>query len=185
MPVFIALLRAVGPATHRKMLMRDLRDGCIAAGLTRVETYIQTGNVIIKSSKPRRHVQAILIRVLRGFDLSNEVILRQPADFAALVETNPFPDAVQSRPSRLAVFFVAAAPSAEGVDRLFDHRGPERVIRVGADLRVDYADGIAGSTLAPARVERLLGVAATARNWNSVRALWQRAQAMTKSSLPA
>ena len=40
MPVYIALLRAIGPETHRQMSMRALRDACLAAGLTRAETFL-------------------------------------------------------------------------------------------------------------------------------------------------
>ena len=180
MPTLIALLRAIGPATHRKMSMRDLREGCIAAGLARVETYIATGNLIIQTRKSPARVRAILARVLRGFDLTNDVVLRTSADLGGILAADPFPEAAQTRASELAVFFLAAAPRAEGLALLMRHTGPERLKLVGADLCIDYVNGAASSKLAPAKVERLLGAPTTARNWNSVRKLWLVAQGMAK-----
>jgi uncharacterized protein (DUF1697 family) len=166
--VIIALLRAIGPRTHQVMSMRALREACVEAGLPRVRTYIQTGNVLIETRRSAASVQATLRRVLRGFDLSNSVILRRAADLDEIIAADPFPEAAATRASELAVFFLSTTPNADGLAELLRHPGPERLKIVGGDLCVDYVNGIARSKLAPAKVERLLGAPATARNWNSV-----------------
>jgi uncharacterized protein (DUF1697 family) len=172
MTVFIALLRAIGPATHAKMSMQDLRDACQARGLEKVATYIQTGNLIVDTRKSAATVQAIVESTLRGFDLTNRVVIRKPGDLAALVDANPFPEAAAIRPSELAVCFLAAAPSQDGLAKLAQHKGPERLKLVGdRDLCIDYAEGVTGSKLAPGVVERRLEMPLTARNWNTVRKL--------------
>jgi uncharacterized protein (DUF1697 family) len=171
MPVRIALLRAIGPATHVRMSMKDLRDACEAAGLDRVATYIQTGNVIFETRKSTATVQAIIEGVLRRFDLANPVVLRRPDDLAVVIAADPFPDAARIRPSRLCVCFMASPPSDDGLRNLAQYRGPERFKLVGQDLCIDYPEGVAGSKLSPAVVERRLGTPGTARNWNTVRKL--------------
>jgi uncharacterized protein (DUF1697 family) len=171
MNVFIALLRAIGAATHARMSMQDLREGCEAAGLKRVTTYIQTGNVIFESRRSVAAAQAIVERVVQGFGLTNDVVLRKPDELAAVLAADPFPDAAAARPSALAVCFLAAAPDANALAQLLRHPGPERVAQIGRDLCIDYAGGISGSKLMPGVVERRLGVVATARNWNTARKL--------------
>ena len=78
MAVFVLLLRAIGPATHAKMSMAALREGCEKIGLSDVTTVGNTGNVICRSSKSasvvRREVQA----VVDGFGIRSEVFIRTP-----------------------------------------------------------------------------------------------------------
>jgi uncharacterized protein (DUF1697 family) len=171
MTVFIALLRAIGPATHAKMSMGNLRQACEAAGLERVATYISTGNIVFKTRKSATAVQAIVEGALRRFDLTNRVVLRQPNELAALVAADPFPKAARLRPSKLVVCFLAATPSSAGLATLVRYSGPERFKLVGRELCVDYPDGVTGSKLPPGVVERRLNTPATFRNWNTVRKL--------------
>ena len=171
MPVYIALLRAIGPATHRQMSMRALREACLAAGLTRAETFSQTGNIVIATRKSRARTQAIVAGVLRGFGLANDVIVVGAADVERTLAADPFPDAAATRPGRLIAFFLAGAPNPEGLATLWRHTGPERVALAGDAVCVDYADGVAVSKLSPAKVQRLLGVTTTFRSWNSVRGI--------------
>jgi uncharacterized protein (DUF1697 family) len=182
--IFIALLRAIGPATHRKMSMSALRESCLAAGLTRVQTYIQTGNLLIETRRSAASAHATLVRVLRGFDLNNEIIMRRPPDLAEIIAANPFPESALSRASELAVFFLSAAPNPDGLAELLQHPGPERLTRIGRDLCVDYVNGVAGSKLTPAKIERRLGAPTTARNWNSVTRLALLAQEMAAKDAP-
>ena len=49
MPTFIAFLRAVNVG-KRKYPMAELRDALTAAGFEEVETHIQTGNVLFRTS---------------------------------------------------------------------------------------------------------------------------------------
>jgi uncharacterized protein (DUF1697 family) len=177
MRIIIALIRAIGPATHLKMSMRDLRDACTAAGLDRVATYGQTGNLLVETRKSLSAVQKDLETVLRGFDLGNEVFLRRPDELAAIVAADPFPEAVAARPSDVVICFLERKPGRAGLERLGEYRGPERLERVGRDLCIDYTAGVAGSKLLPSVVERRLEMRATARNWNTLRKLVQKAEA--------
>lgn len=182
MPVFIALLRAIGPATHRQMSMRALREACLAAGLTRAETYIQTGNIVIATRKSRAGTQAIVTRVVRGFNLANDVVVIDPANLARTIAADPFPDAAATRPSRLIAFFPAAAPEPNGLAILMRHQAPEHIALAAEAVCVDYPEGVTSSKLSPAKVERLLGVPTTFRNWNSVRGIARLAESFVAES---
>jgi uncharacterized protein (DUF1697 family) len=171
MTVLIALLRAIGPATHAKMSMGNLRQACEAAGLEQVATYISTGNIVFKTRKSAAAAQTIVEGVLRGFGLNSRVVMRKPDDLAAIVAANPFPKAAALQPSKLVVCFLAATPDAESLAKLLQYRGPERFKLVGRELCVDYPNGVTGSKLTPGVLERRLGTPATFRNWNTVQKL--------------
>jgi uncharacterized protein (DUF1697 family) len=82
------------------------------------------------------------------------------------------------------VFFLSAAPDPDGLAGLLQHPGPERLKRIGRDLCVNYVNGVAGSKLTPAKVERRLGASTTARNWNSVTRLARLAREMAAKDAP-
>jgi uncharacterized protein (DUF1697 family) len=179
MAVLIALLRAIGPETHAKMSMADLRAACLEAGFARAETFIATGNLILETQQSVAEVQTLLQSILRGFNLDKPVMLRRPRELAALVAANPFPEAASARPRDLVLCFLAGRPKREGAEMLERYEGPERFLLIGRDLYIDYAGGIAGSRLSPMVVERRLGLQATARNWNTASKLLAKATAFS------
>lgn len=177
MTVHVALIRAIGPATHARMSMKDLAEGCRAAGLAKVSTYIQTGNVIVDTRLSPRRIGGIVDSVLQGFGLGqsfgfgNDVVVRRADALAAIVAADPYPDAAATRPDALAVMFLPRPPEADRLAALLRHDGPERICLVGPDLCIDYPGGVSGSRLLPGAIERRLGMTGTARNWNTVRRL--------------
>lgn len=156
---WVALIRAIGPVTHARMKMAALREACTAAGLAKVETIGNTGNILLASELPRDEVRALVQSVIASFGLDNEVFLRDPGEMAAVVAANPFPDHARDRPAQLGVCSFHRAPDWTPVIR--DYDGPERVAVIGTHLVVAY-QAISGSRL---RIEKRLGVTMTMRNW--------------------
>jgi uncharacterized protein (DUF1697 family) len=169
--VWIALIRAIGPATHKKMSMQQLRDSCSSAGLTDVTTILATGNILFSSTDNEREISKSLTEVIESHGLDNEVFLRQPLHLEAVIARNPFTDAAVRRPHHLLVQFLAHALSPEQIPAIEDYDGPERVVVVGREVFIDYVDGVGHSKLTPATLERRLKQSGTARNWNTVRKL--------------
>lgn len=175
MAVYVALIRAIGPATHAKMGMAALRDACAAAALEDVITVGNTGNIIFRSGKSEAAVRKIVQDAVEGFGLgaANEVFIDTPAKMAAVVEANPFPKAAAERPAEVGVSTFHKAPNWSAV---LDWDGPERIAAVGAHLVVEY-QAIAGSKL---RIEKMLGATMTQRNWRVFAALAEKAAALGK-----
>jgi uncharacterized protein (DUF1697 family) len=162
---WIALLRAIGPATHKVMSLAKLCDACAAKGLGPVSSYIATGNLILSSHLPDRELLKRVQDAVAGFGLDNDVFLRRPADLDTAIAKNPFSDAARERPGKLLVCFMDGETSTDG---LADYRGPERFKAIGRELYVDYINGVGTSKLAPAVIERKLRQRGTSRNWNTV-----------------
>ena len=172
---FIALIRAIGPATHAKMSMRDLTEACRRGGFAEARSWINTGNLVLATDKSVSDAEAMAGEALRSFGLSNEVVIRTSNELAAIIATNPFPDAVRDSPSETGVCFVKdPGRGFEDLDRL---SGRERLVRIGGDLVVDYAGQISRSRLLPGAIERRTGARLTFRNWNTVTRLSQLAAA--------
>ena len=115
---WVALIRAIGPATHKKMPMQQLRERCEAAGLSDVRTYIASGNLLFRSGEDAAVIKQRIDDVIAGHGLENAVFLRQPHELAALLSSNPFPQATLDRPNHVLAVFLGRPADEEGLAAL-------------------------------------------------------------------
>jgi len=87
---YVALLRGINVGGRNKVPMADLRAAVEEVGHTDVTTYIQSGNVLFTSSRPRAEIEAELERELeRRFGFPLVVVVRTHAQLRAVVEQAP------------------------------------------------------------------------------------------------
>jgi uncharacterized protein (DUF1697 family) len=150
--------------------MADLRTLCGELGWRDVETYIQSGNVVFTSLRPPVKLESELERAIdERFGLSIPVIVRSGAEWPAIIEGNPFPDASETQANLILLALSKLPPNAGAVEGLRARAANgERIERVGNALWVHYAAGVGTSKLSPALFDRLAGSPVTARNWRTV-----------------
>jgi uncharacterized protein (DUF1697 family) len=162
---WVALLRGVNLGARNKVPMAELRTLLEDAGYGSVKTYIASGNVLLDGPAARNKLGSDLERLVAdAFGVTTAVILRKPRELAATVEAHPF-----KRTSDTHVAFLAKRPVKSAVAKL-DAFDADAVL-VGAELFLELPRGVHGSRLSNARIESLLGVQATLRNWRTVVAL--------------
>ena len=167
---WIALLRAVNLGPRNRVPMAALRDLLEGAGYGSVRTYIASGNVLLTApTDDRAHLARELSRLVEdAFGVVTTAVLRTPGELVTVLSSHPFGDDT----SRTHVSFLAGTPGPDALARLAaaDH-GADRVHVAGADAFVHYPHGVQGARLTAAKLERLLGLQGTARNWRTVAAL--------------
>jgi uncharacterized protein (DUF1697 family) len=169
MPTRIALFRGINVGGRNVLPMKELVRDLEALKLTNIRTYIQSGNVVFdtssKSSAALERKIAEAIEKRHGF--RPEVLIITPAQLAAAIEGNPYPEA-EDEPKTLHLSFLAATPKAPDLDAMEKIKSPtERFHLAGDVLYLHAPDGIGRSRLA-AQIEKHLGVPATGRNWRTV-----------------
>ena len=170
--VYIALIRGINVGGSHLLPMKDLKLLFEQHGCDEVKTYIQSGNVVFRSTDANagrlaRRVTAAVAKA-RGFEPRLLVLTRRELERAAA--GNPFPQA-DDNPASVHLFFLAeAAKSADVTSMNALKTATEQFALKGRVLYLHTPDGLGSSRLA-ARVERLLGVDATARNWRTVTTL--------------
>lgn len=176
MGVFVILLRAIGPVTHKVMSMTDWRDGVAAAGFTEPQTYIATGNMIVESDGSTEFVTRRMNEIVRtlGLGEGNVAVVRKPAQLRRLVEANPFPEAAAERGGQMAVYFFADSKPDFGW--IAQYEGPEKLHVEANHLIVDYSGQASASPRLPGLIEKRSGTV-TARNWNTLKGLAEKASA--------
>jgi uncharacterized protein (DUF1697 family) len=172
MPKQVVLLRGINLGSRNRVAMPKLRAALEDAGFDDVQTYLQSGNVVLSSGLTPAKVAAKCKRqIAESFGLDVEVLVRSKAQLAAIVKLDPL-GKVASDPKRYQVTFLAAKPKREVVERLEAlAAGKERLAAHGRELYAWHPNGVGRSKLAAGLAAKDLGVAATARNWATVTAL--------------
>ncbi|MEP7454998.1 DUF1697 domain-containing protein [Phyllobacterium sp. SB3] len=166
MTTWIVLFRGVGGATL--LPVKLLAAALTEEGFEGVKTYINTGNVILKSrASAEKVIKRIAPIVLKQFDFSKDILIASAAEWNTLVADNPFPQAV-NEPTKLHAYLMNQKPDDKAIEALRAKAdGPDEFQIRGRVLYYYTPQGISNARLFP-KIERTLGVVATARNWNSV-----------------
>jgi uncharacterized protein (DUF1697 family) len=167
---FVALLRGINVGRAHQLGMPRLTELLTGRGYGNVRTHLRSGNVVLDSDLSEAELAADLSGAIEqefGFDVP--VVVRTGAEVAAVVAGDPFAT-VATDPARYLVTFLPEPPAAAAVDALPPADSGEYLVR-GRELYLWLPDGIANTPLAAWKWDRLLGVAGTGRNWNTVRKL--------------
>jgi uncharacterized protein (DUF1697 family) len=156
--------------------MPALRSALADAGYEGVETYVQSGNVVLSSSaKPAELERALEGLIEQQFELAIPVVVRTRAQLAAVVSKNPLGDVAED-PKRYQVAFLRSKLAREAADALRAAAiEPERVVIDGFQVYAWHPAGVARSKLWSTIASKKLGVDATARNWTTVETLLRMA----------
>lgn len=172
----IVLLRGVNIGPRNRVPMPKLRELLTEAGFDEVRTYVQSGNVVLSSTKTSAQVSQAVEREIAGaFGLDIAIVVRTRAELAKVVRRNPLGD-VADDPKRYQVSFLDAKPSRAVLRKLEEAAvPPEKLAAVGREIYAWHPAGVARSKLWALLAGRDLGVTATARNWTTVTKLLELA----------
>ena len=169
MPKQIVLLRGINLGARNRIAMPKLREALSGAGFGEVETYLQSGNVVLSSKAAPERVARRCERLIdERFGLEIAVVARTRAQLAQVVRRNPLGE-VASDPKRYQVSFLNAKPDPRVVQKLEAAVvAPEQFVAIGRELYAWHPEGVARSRLWALLAGKDLGVKATARNWTTV-----------------
>jgi uncharacterized protein (DUF1697 family) len=170
---YVAFLRAVNGGQINTILKDDLRSLFSESGAGWAETYIGSGNVVFEclAGKLTGILEKAHDRLLQRHKIEQPIIVRTMAELAALHEAGIPPI---SRPDYIGVVATFLSAQAKTVPLLpsSSRRGDICLFEIRKDVVLSHrfkVNGNAGD--ANALAERLFGVAATSRSWNTVQGL--------------
>ncbi|MGE3177005.1 MAG: DUF1697 domain-containing protein [Vicinamibacterales bacterium] len=167
----VALLRAVNVAGRNQIQMADLRRLAESVGLRSVRTVLQSGNLVFEGGGgDLARLEARLERAAAAdLGLSTTFLVRSAAEWQAIVRSNPFPDEASTAPAKVLLVCLKETVASGRVEDLQSAIvGREVVLGAGRHVYIVYPDGVGRSKLTSSVIERRLGSASTARNWNTV-----------------
>lgn len=179
MPAYISLLRGINVGGHNKVPMERLRKLCEGLGFEQVKTFIQSGNVVFEAAKrsPAELSLKIEKKILAEFGFPVSVVTRTADELGKAIAANPFVKESKAEPAKVHIAFLPHAPKADAVKKLETlATKTEQLRHSGQEIYLYYREGMGRAKLTGSVIERVLGVSATARNWNTVTKLYEMAE---------
>ncbi|WZO97490.1 DUF1697 domain-containing protein [Isosphaeraceae bacterium EP7] len=170
---YILLFRGVGGATQ--LPTAPLRETLTESGFENVATYINSGNAVLRSDLPREKVIAAVAKICEDkFGFTKAIYAPTLAEWEVLIANNPFPGFETGKNLHAAV--LAGEPTKEAIQGLRGHAvDGEGIEVVGRVAYLHTPNGFGTAKLAE-KFDKGIGVANTARNWNTVLKLLEMAR---------
>jgi uncharacterized protein (DUF1697 family) len=168
----IVLLRGINLGSRKRVAMPALREALDEAGFGDVQTYVQSGNVVLSAkTSPAKTARAVERVVKKSFGFDVPVVARTKGELAAVVKANPL-GRVAKDPKRYQVTFFEKAPDSKLIRKLDELAvGDERLAHSGRELYAWHPAGVARSKL----WNEIARTPGTSRNWTTVTKLLELA----------
>ena len=174
MPAYIAMLRGINVTGHNPIKMEQLRGLCDRLGFQKVETYVQSGNIVFqaKTENPAFLSKRISESVLDSFGFETPVIVRTSNEMENVVADNPFLKEKDVDLSKLHVTFLretAQKSSLKTLEKLATNQ--DRFHPASRVIYLYCPKGYGRTKLSNNAIEKALSVTATTRNWRTTNTL--------------
>jgi uncharacterized protein (DUF1697 family) len=170
---YVALLRGVNVGGKNKIAMKSLAALFSDARCRRVETYIQSGNVVFSAdaTTAAKAVAAICSAIRQQFGFQTQIVLRSRNEMERIEGANPYFKAGMPL-DQLHVSFLADAPAAERVALLDPNRSPpDQFTLSGGEIYLYLPNGGGSTKLTNAYFDSKLKTFSTVRNWRTIQKL--------------
>jgi uncharacterized protein (DUF1697 family) len=172
METYISVLRGINVGGHRTILMNDLKALYESLGFSDIITYVQSGNVIFKTSGI--HPDSALAETIeKAIDekylFKVPVIIRTVKEMQSILLSNPFLKEDGIDMEKLAVTFLEQEPSSKDINKITSYDFPPDRFRIlGKEIYLHCPSGFGNTKLSNTFFESKLHLKATTRNWKTV-----------------
>lgn len=150
--------------------MAELRQHLAELNVQNIQTYIQSGNIIFESSETEINVleQQITQKIKEKFDFDVPTLVLTVDQLKTAVAHHPFAQNPENDKKFIAFTFLAEAPTKAAIEKLMALEYPNEFIKVeGQVIYGFFPKGFGRAKLTNVRMERVLKVACTTRNWRT------------------
>lgn len=177
---YITLLRGVNMTGHNSIKMTDLTVLYRKLGFSDAETYIQSGNVILRCTDDLQ-VSVISGKIEKAifdkFNYTVPVMVRSVKEMKEILTSNPFITEKKFDPSKMAVIFLYEQVSEIQIQKVINiDYPPDKFKIMGKEIFIWCPNGFGRTKLYTNFFEKKMGVTGTARNWKTVTTILQIAE---------
>ena len=168
----IVLLRGINVSGQKKIAMADLKMWLSELAVTHVQTYIQSGNIVLCSNLENKTLSESIknkISEKSGFDVVTLTISED--DLQAAIDNNPFTEQVDNG-SQIYITFFEQEPNAENVKSVVDNCPTNELLHFNSKHVYFFSKtGYGTAKMNNNFLEKKLKVSCTTRNWKCVETL--------------
>jgi uncharacterized protein (DUF1697 family) len=168
---YLALLRGINVGGQKMISMDELKMVLGELGLTRIRTYIQSGNLIFESDNNDTVDLAAGIagKILERFGFTVPVIIRTMEELENICRNNPLLAENQKNADKMHVTFLSEKPGRANENSLKEKNFlPDEFVVTGKEVYLYCPNGYGRTKLTNQFFESKLKVTATTRNWRTV-----------------
>ena len=180
--ISIAMLRGINVGGKNRLPMTDLAAMFEDAGCAKVQTYIQSGNVLFRSDPALAESMPDLVSsaVFSRFGFHVPITTRTTQELEVIVRSNPFLEA-GADPDKLHVVFLAVRPDKASFKSLDPERSPgDEFATAGRHVYLHCPNSLARTRLTNSYFDSRLSTTSTTRNWRTTVKLLEMAEAMAQ-----
>jgi len=168
---FIVLLRGINVSGQKKIVMADLREILKTLKFEEVETYIQSGNIILRSKEG--HNDKIAEKVEKGiadnFGFDVPVLVKKYEELKTIFDNNPFNDPDDIEDKKIYFALLKQVPPLELIAEFKKNKFTnDKFVFTDQCVYLNYFNGAGQAKLTNNLIERKLKVSATSRNYRTM-----------------
>lgn len=165
METYVVLLRGINVGGRNILPMKELVSILEENHFKNIQTYIQSGNVVLKSTNiPDAKISSV---IKNKFDFKPEVLVIGESEFISSIKNNPY---ISKEGKVMHFYFCKSSPKVNEAKLKKLKAESEEYHIEGKTLYLYAPEGIGRSKLV-ANLESCLGVPATGRNLNTINKL--------------
>ncbi|MBI9102495.1 MAG: DUF1697 domain-containing protein [Spirochaetales bacterium] len=179
MNIYVALFRGINVGGKNILPMNELVLLMEEAGCHGIKTYIQSGNAVFRAKPNERGKIKIEIgdRILKKYNFRPGIFVLEAEDFKKSISKSPF---IPEDDKNIHFYFLESTPPNPDIKNLNKiKKDSEEFYLLNDVLYLHAPEGIGRSKLA-ARVEKAMGIPATARNGRSVKKIMEILESLAR-----
>lgn len=163
---YIALLRGINISGQKIIKMADLRAILEKVGLSKVQTYIQSGNVIFESDESKSVLTSLIINTIeKQYEFIVPTFIITPKELEKAISNNPYGEV---EGNKLYLTFLSDKANLDGMGAIHEKVHENEFLQLIENVMYFYCpDGAARSNITNNLIEKKLEVKATTRNWRT------------------
>jgi uncharacterized protein (DUF1697 family) len=169
---WVALFRGINVGGNNIVPMHQLLKLLGETGCKNAQSYIQSGNVVFDHDSDNKvFLTEVIVALLeKHFKFKPKLMLLTTKELQLVAQNNPFPEA-KAEGKSLHLFFMESLPIDIELDRFESIKAASESFEIIDKVFYLHAPAGIGRSKLAAKVEKMLDVATTARNWNTVNKL--------------
>lgn len=179
MTTYISILRGINVSGQKSIRMKSLKELYEKLGFEEVKTYVQSGNIVFRSSElnAERLEEKISRQIIKEFGFEVPVMVMSMEQLKKIISNNPLSKDPRKEPAYLHVTFLASAPPEVRMNMIENKKSEGEAIEVSGKAVYLYCPNGYGKTkLSNNFLESILQVTATTRNWKTTQQLYKIAE---------
>lgn len=170
MNTYILLFRGINVGGRNLLPMKALQPLLESEGYKSVNTYIQSGNVVLRAKS--KSLGGIALKVEKKFGFSPELLSLEKSEFEKAVNLNPF----SSYEGKTVHFYFCVKKPVLNKQKLESFAADSEQYKLQGNVFYLHAPNGIGRSKLVSNIEACLGVPATGRNLNTILKLQEMAE---------